>query len=141
MFHWRKRLSEWRAVVRQYGRGHYMGMVVALLSGPVPTDTWRERMKICLRCPVLDRERMICRKELGDGRVLGCSCYTPLLALTAAPYKRGCYAREITEHEGWPSYVFKSRRAKLRAVWRFIFPRGRQTCRGNRNEYSWHLEI
>ena len=120
MLNWKKRIAEWRAVVRQFGRGRYAGMIIAVASGPVPANVWRDRMRVCLRCPILDRERMACRKELSDGRTLGCNCYTPFLALTAAPYPRGCWARQITDNEGWPIFTFPSWRAKVRAVWRFL---------------------
>lgn len=120
MLNWKKRIAEWRSIVRDYGRGHHLGMIIAIASGPVPEDVWRTRMRVCLRCPILDRERMACRKALSDGRTLGCNCYTPFLALTAAPYPRGCFARQITDYDGWPSYIFASWREKVCAVWRFI---------------------
>lgn len=122
--HWKRRLAEWRAVVRDYGRGHYASMVLAILSGPVPARVWRSRLHKCMRCPILNRERMICRHELPNGGVLGCSCSVTMLALSAAPYERGCWARMVdtSGKEGWPSYHFPNVRAKLRAVWRFLFP-------------------
>lgn len=122
---WHRRLSDWSAHVRaQHGRVSWLNMVLALLSGPVPADVWRERIKICARCPVKSPDAWVCRRELADGRKIGCNCDLVFKCLTAVPYSKtgGCYAREITVHEGWAAYVFPSRRAKLRAVWRFIFP-------------------
>lgn len=133
MFNWRKRLSEWRAVLARKGvKVSTFALGRALLSGPVPPDVWRDRMRVCLRCPVYDAELRACRKRTSDGRVQGCSCYTPFLALTAVPYtlEGGCWAREVTRkaypaeaQEGWPAYRFPSRWARIRAIFRFITTR------------------
>ncbi len=118
-----KHLRAWWTVARQNaGPLSAIPMLRALASGPVPREVWQQRMRTCLRCPILDRQTMACRKVIASGRVLGCRCYTPLLALTAAPYADGCYAHNIAPHEGWPNYVFAGWRARVRAVWGFIFP-------------------
>lgn len=123
MLNWKRILSEWAHVARQHaGLSSGVTMAAAILSGPVPADVWRDRIRVCLKCPILDRETMACRRVLSDGSTLGCGCHAPLLALTAAPYPKGCFARQLTEREGWPIYTFPSRRAKIRAVWQFIFP-------------------
>lgn len=133
MIHWPKRISNWRLVLvhgaadaplwwrLRYYTVSAWKMARALASGPVPDDVWRDRMRVCLRCPVLDRETMACRRVLQSGQILGCQCYTPFLALTAAPHPAGCWARSITEHEGWPSFQYPSTRAKARAVLGFVF--------------------
>jgi hypothetical protein len=136
MLHWRKRISEWRTVLAQKGvKVSIFALARAVLSGPVPPDVWRDRMRVCLRCPVYNRELKRCGRLVVDGnyhRQLGCLCYTPFLALTAAPYSPdgGCWAREVTKEakppsarEGWGAYAFPSWWAKWRAIWRFI------TCR------------
>jgi hypothetical protein len=121
VLHWRKRIAEWRRVLAQKGvKVSVFALLRALLSGPVPGDVWRDRMRVCMRCPVYDRDLRACYKPLSDGRVVGCGCYCPFKALTAAPYARGCYAREITDNEGGMAYRFPSRWAKVRAIWRFV---------------------
>lgn len=121
MLHWRKRLGTWARHIRaQRGRVPWVKMALGLLSGPVPAEVWRSRIRTCARCPVKSPEAWVCRRELSDGRVIGCSCDLVMKCLTAAPYARGCYARMLSETEGWPAYVFPTRWAKIRAVWRFI---------------------
>lgn len=123
MLKWRKHLGVWARRIRaQHGRVPWLKMVHGLLTGPVPAAVWSERIRVCARCPVRSPDAWICRRELTDGRVIGCNCDLVLKCLTAAPYPRGCYARQVTDHEGWAAYVFPSRTAKLRAVWRFLFP-------------------
>lgn len=96
-----RRLREWRAAVRAAGRKvSWWVMLRALWSGRVPRAVWRQRMRVCLRCPVL-RAGLIC----GDGQTLGCSCYTPFLAMTAQPYEKGCWVRQVgVLTEGWGPY-------------------------------------
>lgn len=122
MLNWHRRTREWKKVVglAPFGRA-VRAMVIAILSGPVPTDTWLDRMRTCYHCPVFDRELYACRKVLDDGRELGCGCFTPYQSLTAAPYPLGCWAAQVTgNQEGWPAYRFASRRDKFLAVWRFL---------------------
>lgn len=129
----RKRIAEWRVVLAQKGvKVSTWALVRAVLSGPVPADVWRYRMRVCRRCPVYNRELKACHKRISQGqyhRDLGCNCYTPFLALTAVPYSKegGCWAREVTKEaqpesarQGWPAYPFPSRWAKVRAIWKFI---------------------
>lgn len=125
--HWGKRIAEWRVVLAHKGvKVSILALVRAVLSGPVPPEVWRARMRVCLRCPVYDHELKACHKVIHDSiyhRVLGCFCYVVFLALTAVPYSPngGCWARELSPTEGWPAYRFPSRWAKVRAVWRFVF--------------------
>lgn len=122
MLRWRKRLPEfWRVAQQHAGLLDVLAMARAVLSGPTPPDVWRSRVRCCLRCPILDRQTMACHVAMRDAKPLGCGCYTPFLALTAAPYPKGCFARQITPREGWPNYVFPNWRAKVRALWRFAF--------------------
>lgn len=123
MLHWKKRIAEWRAVMaRKDVRVSVLSLGRAMLSGPVPPDVWRDRVRTCLRCPVYDRELKACFKELEDGRRTGCGCYTPFKNFTANPYGDGCWGHSIAVYVGWPKYVFRSWREKVRAVWRFLFP-------------------
>jgi hypothetical protein len=129
MLAWGTRITEWRRVMTQKGvKVSIVSLARAVLSGPVPADVWRDRMRVCLRCPIFNQELKACHRRIEDGgyhRDLGCRCYTPFLALTAVPYSKtgGCWAREITVHEGWPAYLFPSRLEKLRAVARFVLCR------------------
>lgn len=99
----RRHLPAWRAAVRTAGRNSSLGaMLRALLSGPVPAEIWRARMRVCLKCPVLVREGMTCGRP---GAGIGCACFVPFKAMTAAPYTEGCWARAIgMTTEGWPAY-------------------------------------
>lgn len=137
MLHLRKRLREWADIVRwHHGSVSWLAMGLAILSGPVPRAIWRARMRKCRQCPVHARRLLrdnhgilkwvglhLCHHQSG-AQTLGCGCNTTFLALTAAPYPTGCWARETTKNDrdGWPAYVFPSRWAKVRAVWRFFVP-------------------
>lgn len=112
--------APWHWRVRAFAVAAFK-MLRALASGPVPASVWRDRMRVCLRCPIYDQKLKACRKVMPSvGRILGCFCFVPYLALTAAPYEHGCWVHEITDGEGWPIYRFHSRKAKIKAVWRFI---------------------
>lgn len=123
MINWRKRIAEWRAVMaRKEIKVSARVLFHALLSGPVPPDVWRDRIRTCLRCELYNAELKACHRQLQDGRIVGCGCYVPFKAFTANPYGDGCWGHSIAVYVGWPKYVFISTRAKWRAVWRFIFP-------------------
>ncbi len=113
MIHWRKRLREWRTVVwKERASISPWRLLRAAMSGPVPREVWRQRMRTCGRCPVSSRKLIrvngvltwtglhACRAEYGDVK-LGCGCLTTAVALTANPYGNGCWAHSITENEGW----------------------------------------
>lgn len=86
----------WEVVVK-------MVMTLARGKGRVTREVWRERMRICWRCPVYARRYRQCRMVDGDAWY-GCGCYTPLKAMVKAPYPRGCWWREkVGEDGGWPS--------------------------------------
>lgn len=134
MLHWKKRISEWKRVVALAAHGapfwwrarfyvvSALKMTRAILSGPVPAEVWRDRIRTCLKCPVLDRKMMVCRRVMPDGTIYGCQCSVTFLALTAAPYPEGCWFRQRVSYEGWASHRFASRREKWLAVCGFIFP-------------------
>ena len=57
---------------------------------------WRERMRICYKCPVFDKTRKTCRPF--EGSVMGCGCYVPYKALV----KSHCWGRDrFGENFGW----------------------------------------
>lgn len=136
MIHWHRRLREWRTVVwKERSSLSVPRLLRAALSGPVPRQVWRQRMRYgCGRCPIHARKLIrvngvltwtglhACRGEFGDVK-LGCGCLTTAVALTANPYGDGCWAHSIEPGEGWPKHEFASRWAKWRAVIRFIFSR------------------
>ena len=99
-------------------------MIRAILSGPVPREVWMRRMRTgCFRCPIFDRSNYTCHCPNPKYRHLGCKCYTPFQALTAAPYSQGCWGFvTMSGNLGWPAHHFTSRREKIRAVLTFIFP-------------------
>lgn len=124
MLHWRKHLSHWAAHVRsQHGRVPWGNMLLAVLSGPVPAQVWRSRIRTCAHCPVRSKEGWICQTTLANGDTVGCNCVIVFKALSAAPYPKGCFAYEVTGgQEGWPAHHFPNRRAKFAAVLRFLRP-------------------
>lgn len=134
MLHWPTRIKEWRTVLALKGvKVSAVSMLRAILSGPVDRSVWRPRMRKCGKCPIGSRRLLrdengvltwtglhACRREHTLGQILGCGCNTTLLALTAAPYERGCWARQITKNEGWASLHYPSRWAKVKAVMKFV---------------------
>jgi hypothetical protein len=133
MIHWHRRISEWRTVFwKERANVSVRGLLRAILSGPVPREVWRRRMRYgCGRCPIHARKLIrvdgvltwtglhACRAEYGDVK-LGCGCLTTAVALSANPYGDGCWAHSIDTNEGWSAYLFTGRWAKVRAVWRFF---------------------
>lgn len=133
MIHWHRRLREWRTVVwKERASLSVPRLVRAVLSGPVPREVWRRRMRTCLNCPIHARWMIrvngvvtwtglhACRTA-HDGAPLGCGCLTTAVALTANPYGGGCWAASLTPDMGWPAYFWYSRRAKWRAIVGMIF--------------------
>ena len=91
-----QRLREWRALARN---APLLPMLKALRTGTVDLKTYRARIRACHRCPIYDRSRRACHKEVtvhfnstnddpGATVTLGCGCYVPFLAKTRAPYTR-----------------------------------------------------
>lgn len=119
---WRRRIREWIILLRRERANGipWWGLVKAILTGPVPRTVWRRRMRICHQCPVFDPYHKACRPIDPDYRHLGCGCYTPFSALTARPYKEGCWGRTMMANIGWSYYLQASR---FQAVLNFL--RGR----------------
>lgn len=123
---WRKRIKQWFEVLRwAHGRDvkiPWLGLVRALLSGPVPRAVWRERLRYgCYRCILFNGKYRACSSTHPRHLGVGCSCYLPFAALTAQPYEHGCFGYETLEGRiGWPAYRWPSRWAKARAIICFI---------------------
>ena len=79
----------WRKVV---------GMLWTLRSGVVGWRRSRERMEVCRKCPIYNREMRQCRPFPGHG--LGCGCYVPMLVWVRKPYPSGCWGRSYVKVEG-----------------------------------------
>lgn len=133
MIHWHRRLREWRTVVwKERASLSAPRLLRAILSGPVPREVWRRRMRTCGKCPIHARQLIrvngvltwvglhACRYDHG-GAKLGCGCLTTAVALTANPYGKGCWGHSVTDDEGWPAHHWPSRWAKWRAVAGMIF--------------------
>ena len=128
-----KRLSQWCHVLSLVASGAPwywrawafcvagFKMTRAVLSGPVPREVWRNRMRVCAKCPVYDRLNKACMKRTENGTKLGCGCYSPYSALTAAPYFEGCWARAVgVVTEGWPAHRYSSLVDRILTIVRFI---------------------
>lgn len=123
---WPLRLAQWViALHRARHRVPWLGMLRAILSGPVPRRVWRQRLRYgCYQCPVFDRERLVCRAVPRQIRHLGCDCFVPLSALTAEPYVGGCWGRAaLGDTFGWGAYRWPSAWARLLATARFLLGR------------------
>lgn len=120
---WFRRIPQWLSVVRLERSSLSLRAILrALRSGPVPRAVWRQRLRTCWQCPIYNRATRACRRH-HEGRPLGCGCYVPWKALTAAPYPDGCWGREVMgETLGWPRHDFSSARQKRRAILAFLFP-------------------
>lgn len=123
---WPFRLAQW-VIALHFARQRipWWGLVRAILSGPVPRQIWRERLRHgCYTCPLFNREHLTCRGVPKQVRHLGCDCFLPFSALTAEPYAGGCWGRAVIGPTfGWGTYVWPSRWAKWRATVRFILGR------------------
>lgn len=93
----RKRLPEWRAVLRQEGhnagwprtaRSLAVAAFWALRRGKVAGNVWKARIRDCRACPIYDRKRRACRDTHGLGA--GCGCWMPLKAW----FNPSCWLRE-----------------------------------------------
>lgn len=120
---WPFRLAQWVIalhVARQ--RIPWSGLARAVVSGPVPREVWRARMRYgCFQCPAFNHERLTCRGVPRQFQHLGCDCYVPFSALTAEPYPGGCWGRAaLGVNFGWGAHVWPSRWAKVRATIVFL---------------------
>lgn len=100
-----RHLREWRAVLREeFREGSVLKMIRAICTGRVSLRTWRQRMRICARCPIYDRELRRCRGPVfvPDTPPPGCGCYVVFTALTKRPYPAGCWGRSaLGPSFGW----------------------------------------
>lgn len=125
-----RRLRQWIEALKLAGitKVPWLGLVRAVLSGPVPRKVWRARMRACLQCPLFSVEHTaagrvhLCRSNHPDMMGVGCGCYLPFLAMAATPYPDGCFGREIDPDLGWGVHHWPSRGARLMAVIDFLFP-------------------
>jgi hypothetical protein len=134
MLNARKRIPEWRAVVRIYqeqrGPLPFWHLFKAILAGPVPRSVWRERLlKGCKNCPVFCREE----QAMLDGRKCklnacagpygsGCGCWCPTVALSANPGVNGCWGADNGDGSfGWPAYRFTSLWHRVKVTIGFFF--------------------
>lgn len=129
---WRRRIPQWITALR---RAHGIGVPIPwlkMLRGiltPVPRAVWRERLRYgCYQCPLFDKDNLICCGVMGPLKGIGCRCYLPFKALSAAPYEdknhRGCYGRVMFGDDfGWGEHVFASRWEILTALPRFLLGR------------------
>jgi len=130
---WRKRLRQWVAALRMAGVRNvpWLGLISAILSGPVPRSVWRARMRTCMKCPLYSKPEgvLICRSTHPDMLGLGCSCYLPFTAMTAKAYENGCFGRDLEDTLGWPNYAWPkpSEQLKLLTMIRDIYLSGRWT--------------
>lgn len=120
---WLRRIPQWLSVLRlERSTLSLRAIIRALASGPVPRAVWRNRLKTCRACPVFNPATRQCRRFL-NGNAIGCGCWLPLKALTAAPYPKGCWGFTVMSGNlGWPAHEFLSRHQKRRAILGFIFP-------------------
>lgn len=122
---WPLRLAQWVIalhVARQ--RVPWLGLLRAILSGPVPRAVWRRRLRYgCFQCPLFNRERLTCRGVPKQVRHLGCDCYVVFSAMTAEPYEGGCWGRAALGGDfGWGAVRIPWWRRPL-AVVRFVLRR------------------
>jgi hypothetical protein len=105
---WRRRIPEWRAALaeerRTAGRVPWWTMLKAILQGTVPRHIWRERIKVCLQCPLYNPAGRLCKSTHPRFLGTGCGCYIPFSALSPNPYGDGCFGHSKVEGLGWPAY-------------------------------------
>jgi hypothetical protein len=111
-FDFKRRLGEWVVVLRLEGRKVSLsgkcamiwgiilgGLKVTLgIGGGVSRKQWRERMRICRKCPIADWEIKRCRPY--SGSALGCGCFLPFLGLEAKPFEKGCWGKQNLPERG-----------------------------------------
>lgn len=126
---WRKRFPEWLAALREErrtaGRLPWLTFARAILSGVVPARVWRQRMRVCLTCPMFRHEGYLCKSLHPRFIGMGCKCVTWMIALFANPHGNGCYAKSVLADSslGWGAYRWRSRWEKLFSPVRFLLRR------------------
>ncbi len=129
----RRRLKQWVEALRLAGvrRVPWLGLVRAILSGPVPREVWRVRMRTCYECPLFSTVQMpgttkrtdrlwLCKSTHPDMVGIGCGCALHYKALAAEPYQNGCFGRGLDPDLGWPAYRFRDWGERLGCVIDFI---------------------
>jgi hypothetical protein len=132
---WRKRIKQWVAVIRlahgDKAKIPWVRMAFAVLTGIVPREVWRARMRRCMTCPLYSTVQPagttkrtdllhLCKSTHPRFAGLGCHCAVNIAAVTANPYGQGCFGRTLNDTLGWGAYVWSSGWSKLRAVICFI---------------------
>lgn len=78
--------------------------VLALRGKQVQEIEARARYKVCLRCPIYNKELKACRQKFIDGDhevYVGCGCYVPF-KVTAMPEGSGCWGWKASAGRiGW----------------------------------------
>jgi len=103
-----RHVLEWMAAVRA-SRGLTWGdwakMVRGLWSmvrGRVDRGEFWRRARVCVRCPVYDRELRRCAGPWVGGKPTGCGCYLPYKLRSERPYPAGCWGRQYVGGDfGW----------------------------------------
>ncbi len=102
-----RHVVEWsRAVAASRGltARAWVKMVVgswSMVRGGVDRREFRRRGRVCVRCPVYDRELRRCAGPWVGGRATGCGCYLPWM-LKTRPYPKGCWGRQyVGDDFGW----------------------------------------
>lgn len=132
----RHRFRQWLQALelerRTAGRLPWLTMVMAVLSGPVPRQVWRARMRTCMTCDLYSTVQVegtskrtdrlhLCKSTHPDMLGAGCHCAVNVLAMTANPYGKGCIGQNIAPDLGWPAYQHPSVWARLWAPIRFLW--------------------
>jgi len=121
---WLRRLRQWLYALKLAGVRNvpWLGLISAILSGPVPRDVWRQRMRTCMTCPLYSKGNgvMLCRSTHPDMLGLGCGCFLPFTAMTAKVYEKGCFGRDLEDTLGWPNHVWPTRWSRIKSVIDFV---------------------
>lgn len=94
-----RHLREWRAVLAEEGQAvtwrTWLKMLRGVIGIPASARVWRQRARVCLKCPIYDRELRRCRGPWIQNNPTGCGCYVPWLLRVRRPYLRGCWGRQF----------------------------------------------
>ena len=104
-----RHLREWLAVLRENDTevtwrtwARMVTGAVQMVLRPVGRAEFVRRARVCVRCPVFDRELRRCRGPWVGGKPTGCGCYLPWFLRIRRPYARGCWGREVVGGDfGW----------------------------------------